>query len=242
MLDSSTTLPLILTLPECHKHLEADLHTDVPSLITLKRWSAGGQLDAAKRLGNGTRHKYAYDQILRLARAAQVKAQKRAQTKRALRTQSTSGQATDSPAAHNQPSSPQLAAPALNADVLQLDANEISRKVIEDLTPALSSLLQQAVTASNKQMIDAISSLDAARRSLMLKYDSQVEALRTRNEELVAEIKRLRPDAMDQTRANALMMRIVERLDRLERPAPQNDFAVGSRESFQDQRTRIQGE
>lgn len=198
-----------LTLPECHKRLVADMGANnAPSMPTLKRWSASGRLDSYKKSGEGQRPKFQYDGLLSASKQFHVKVSNRVRVGR--------------------PKTPSIASNAdstgTSKSIVRLDqthvppgTDEIASAVILGLQPLIEDFLTKAASSAQKQMNEAIHALEGVRRSLMLKYDSQNETLRSRNEELNAELRKLKSESMDLMRHNAVLSRIAEKLDRLDK-------------------------
>lgn len=226
----------LLSLEECRARLEGELGKSTPALVTLKRWSGAGLLDAAKVVPpDAKRARYLYSKLLERARelsrrpveatAGPAPAQSAAMPK--SEAQASQDAAMLQPLTIPSLLAPPVSTPAKASDVL---GQEIAAHVLEALRPVVSDavrpvlaevlqpLVAQALAATQKQLVDAVNSVDAIRKSLMLRYDAEVHNLRDQVATLKQEIERLRAQpnsTIDIARVNTHLSRLNEKIDTL---------------------------
>lgn len=198
-----------LTLVECASRLKDDLGDQAPALITLKRWSAGKQLNKAKYISKSTtagvksRPKYHYDKVLDVALGSRGLSS--LPVKQVVLTPAI-------PKASE--ASTQATVDMVNPTNLNVnDLSELSDTIISRLKPHLDALVLKALEQSHKDVTNAINNVESVRRTLMLKYDAQVDALRNKCDELVAENRKLKSEVMDANRVSSQLARLNDRID-----------------------------
>lgn len=194
------TLPL--TLQECADRLRRDLKLQAPALVTLKRWSASGLLDAAKTVPDGAaRAKYSYSMVLQVARK---NTRGRVPSGGAvIRSESTPAHRPADVARHD------VRSPDSPKSTVEVDLALLSKAIAAELAP----IMTQALAAAQKQMFDGLANLDATRKSLMLRYDAEVHGLRDTVASLRLEQKRLSVEAVDVGRLNQQLSRLTDRIE-----------------------------
>ena len=186
-----------LSLNDCHQLLIEELGNAAPSLITLKRWSASGILDGAKAVGQGAiRAKYKVGTVFQIVKdtfhpslhARQIGHS--AHLDRTSITLSDAQQEGDNNAddrlnhagANGPPTGPQMGASIANASVI--DADQIKR--------ILEPLVEEALRKTQSELNRAILQVDDIRKTLMIRYDNELHALKNKVVELTAENARLK--------------------------------------------------
>lgn len=159
-------------------------------------------LDAAKSTPDGAvRAKYNYAKVLGI-----VSAKVRGRTARPIKKRTTPAPAQEAPAR------------SLPAAVSAIDLDALSRSVTAAVTDALKPVVAAALGAAQKQVLDGLATLDATRKSLMLRYDSELHALRTRVGELSQENQKLKSQTteLDGARISTELTRVRGRLDNID--------------------------
>jgi len=214
----------LLSLPECEVRLRGAIGAHAPTLITLKRWSAGGRLDEAKVRDHRGRPRYRYSRVEEVARA------------RAAQSTSTHARAERLKAAGRAGQRGVLMVDTRDLEALKnvvtLQLEELGGQLVEQvragisekvLTDVVSKAVAGAMEQLSKDITATVASVDAIRKSLMLKYDAEVAMLRGRIDELKAENERLKASAsgsLDAQRVYAQLNRVLDKLGALQNPPP----------------------
>lgn len=213
----------LLSLPECEARLRAALGPRAPTLITLKRWSAGGRLNVAKVSDERGRPRYRYVDVEGVARErAQQSTATRAREERLKAAAKAGGQdrvlivdRRDLEALSNLFT---VELEKLGGQLVDQIRSGIAEKVLTDV---VREAVASATAALGKDLAAAIASVEAIRRSLMLKYDAETAMLRGRIDELKAENERLKRDAagaLDAQRVSAQLNKIIDKLGEIQNP------------------------
>lgn len=218
------------SLPECLAFLRQRMH-EPPALVTLKKWSGNGVLDDAKRSlpaeirghvaasGRGRSRKskgrvrYSLNGVLEIAE------------QRLSFTRNNGAQAPTASAAR----------PAASTDDVQdllgpegVDAlcARLSKSFVEAMSAhaaqippsptSVSSLASPELTSLIERTVDAIASLEATRRAMMVKYDAELQMWKQRCADLQTQVTALRAKAsdLDVMKTNVLLNNILDAVNR----------------------------
>lgn len=212
--------PRLATLQECALLLDKDETVQAPKLITLKRWSASGQLDSAKVIPSGSsRPKFNYAEVLIVARRNQKALKTRSSpTGRSAHVLQRDQREPLSPAFQRRIEplqAPHTSNAPLHLDELSVvgdvDMNALARAVAAQMKP----LVTESLEAVQQQMLNGLANLDAVRKMMMLRYDTELHSTKERLAALTAENATLKEAVMDAARLNMQLRKINEKLDNM---------------------------
>lgn len=216
----------LLSLPECQARLRASVGPHAPTLITLKRWSASGKLDAAKVQSGRARPRYRYGDVEEVARkhaARSTSARARDHRVKAAARAGVAGQGENAVLIVDRGDLDALKS-AVGEQLAKLGGGLMEEVKAGIADKILGEVVAQAMTAAmsrlTKDIVETVASVEVIRRTLMLKYDSETAMLRARNEELKAENDRLKRAAvdLDAQRISAQLNKIIDRLGVIHNP------------------------
>lgn len=209
-----TVILVTLSLQDCAIRLREDLAHQAPALITLKRWSASGALDKAKVVSEGgTRPKYKYSVVLDIAKNTfrRKPSEPRKPSHAGIPLPTHSARRLEAFTTSNPVQTRVEPVVDINTIADTVNLNHLSKAVADELKP----ILAQALQVVQKQMLDGLANLDATRKSLMLRYDTEIHTMRERMTEVLAENKRLSAQALDAARINGQLARLNDKFDAL---------------------------
>lgn len=180
-----------LTLSECARKLADDLGDRAPAEITLKRWRKDGLLNKALRkpTDGGVRPLFDYDQVLAV-----------------VSTRSLANRPKPGMNAAARPGRSQ----ASDVDLATMVEKVVRKVLLETSTPSRPS--QDAQGAGAEEIKRAVDGLDAARRQLMLKYDSELNMLRGRLNDAQAALQKASVAPLDAARITSRLDEINSKL------------------------------
>ena len=213
----------LLSLRQCERQLSDRLGEGAPAYTTLKRWAAAGVLKPAQGLKpGGTRPLYRLAPMLTIAtRRQEVAAQKRSNGR------------DEQPQPTASAPSPVLALverPALQSPVERLRlvpaqsqgdaATDLGapgiRELLSEMSQTLIEIRDSLVGRAElqREVASQVESLDAARRSMMNKYDSEANLLRQRAAALAEQNGALKKEAssIEVAKLNRLMSNVSDTL------------------------------
>lgn len=231
------TISQPLSMPQARQRLVSRFGPKAPSMATLKRWSAAGALAHCQvKATPGGRPSY---DLGRLERFVVGWLAKHAEPAPVGGRPGPGARSEPAPAGQDQ----QMVRAALAPDLERLRADllgemrEMVRELIRDMTPADPGAAQSprprdasgsdgAVVSD--QLLQAIKTLEASRRALMLKYDAEVQGLRSRADAAEAALAHARAQAapLEATRLATALTRISHTVDHIAHALNERDPAL----------------
>jgi hypothetical protein len=180
----STESPV--SLSECHRRLCEELGDDAPAEITLKRWKKDGKLDKAvvRGTGHGRSARFHYNEVLRITRGQSLATRPHTIPARPRAT----------------PASAELSPEAI-AQIAKLVAEQLLAALPGSAAPATSAA-RAADTQVPAELLDAIRTLEHTRKTLMVRYDSEITGLKARVDQLAEQVKGAQAPTLELSRIN----------------------------------------
>ncbi len=184
-----------ISLAECHRRLVTELGDQAPADITLKRWKKDGKLKkaAARGTGSGRTARYHFVEVLKIAKGVSLASRPTAPRRVALQ------------------SAGEGLSPAALQQIAHMFAHQIATALknhtgaaptgpVPSIAAAAPSSASPGLPDGVRELKAAADNLEATRRMLMNRYDSEITALRSRVLQLTEDLRTAQSNSLDTSR------------------------------------------